>query len=127
MDSLQRIITQRTRDTVELNARLNLIFEILRRDIYQAKELSLQTAQLADSLHQDRWLMSAYTYLIIVNREMGLFDSGRYYLNKAERLSKANPENKRMQFNFLKSAGLFYKDIGEYNKALPFVKASLEI
>lgn len=127
IDSLKQVIARHTRDTTELNARLNLTFEVLRRDVHQAKQLALQTAKLADSLQQARWLMSAYSYLITVNREMGMFDSGQYYLDKAEKLTKENPKNKRMQFNYLRSAGLFYKDIGEYNKALPFVEASLEI
>ncbi len=127
IDSLQKIIDRHTRDTIELHARINLVFELTRRDPAQAKQLSLQTAKLADSLNQVRWLMAAYTYLVTLNREMGQLDSGRYYLAKAESLSKENPHNKRMQFNFLRAAGLFYKDIGEYNKALPFAKASIEI
>ncbi|MCW5909811.1 MAG: tetratricopeptide repeat protein [Cyclobacteriaceae bacterium] len=127
LDSLQKIIDNRTRDTVELQARINLIYELLRREPLQAKFVGLQTAKLADSLKQPRWLISTYTYLVEFYREVGQVDSGLYYLAKTENLAKENPDNVRMQFNFLRAAGLFYKDLGEYNKALPYAKASLEM
>ncbi|MBN8577143.1 MAG: tetratricopeptide repeat protein [Cytophagales bacterium] len=127
MDSLRNVIKKNKRDTVELQARINLIYELLRRDPPQAHRLSLQTAKMADSLQHPRLLAGTYIYVVEYYRDAGQLDSGLYYLNKIEDLAKQNPGNKRINFNFLRAAGLFYKDMAEYNKALPFVKASITL
>jgi signal transduction histidine kinase len=114
------------RDTVELEALLNLTNEFLRRDLLQAKRFSFQTVAEADTQAEAKWLSGAYNYLITIYYQSGMPDSARYYLALAETLIKQNPDKVRMQYNFNQAAGLFYKNTGEYNRALPYMLENLK-
>lgn len=125
IDSLQRIVSLQKHDTVELTALNGITNEYLRSDLQKAKKNALQTVALAKATHQDRWLSGGYNYLTTIYREIGMPDSARYYLQLSENLIKKYPANTRMRFNFNQSASLFYKNMGEYKKALPYMLNNL--
>ena len=127
IDSLQRIVALQRHDTTELHALLGLTNEFLRRDLKQSKKFALQVVSLADTPQEVRWLASAYNYLITVYLQSGGLDSAYYYIQASEKVVKENPANSRIKFNYNQAVSLFYKNIGEYKKALPYMLENLEI
>jgi two-component system, NarL family, sensor histidine kinase UhpB len=127
IDSLQRIVALQRHDTTELHALLGLTNEFLRRDLKQSKKFALQVVSLADTRQEVRWLASAYNYLITVYLQSGGLDSAYYYIQASEKVVKENPANSRIKFNYNQAVSLFYKNIGEYKKALPYMHENLEI
>jgi len=127
IDSLQRIVALQRNDTTELHALLGLTNEFLRRDLKQSKKFALQVVSLADTPQEVRWLASAYNYLITVYLQSGGLDSAYYYIQASEKVVKENPANSRIKFNYNQAVSLFYKNIGEYKKALPYMLENLEI
>jgi two-component system sensor histidine kinase UhpB len=128
IDSLRQIIHLHNRDTSELSARIHLIYILTRvgkNDI--AMREARDAARLADSLNSAFWLSSAYTYLVHLHQETGQIDSARQYLAKAEALARSNKGNMKTLVNFLRSAGLFYKNQGEYKEALKYMLESVEV
>lgn len=125
IDSLQRIVALHRHDTIELTALNGLTNEYLRSDLQKAKRNALQTVTLAEATNQNRWLSGGYNYLTTIYREIGQPDSAQYYLQLSENLIKKYPANTRMRFNFNQSASLFYKNMGEYKKALPYMLDNL--
>ena len=121
IDSLQQIVSLHKRDTVGLNALLLLSNEFLRKDLQKVKEYSMQVVKRADPKNETKWLVSAYNYLVTFYQQTGHIDSAQYFLNQGEALVRANPTNFRVKFNYNQSAGLFYKNLGDYKRALPYV------
>jgi signal transduction histidine kinase/tetratricopeptide (TPR) repeat protein len=127
IDSLQRIVAFQRHDTTELHALLGLTNEFLRTDLKQSKKFALQAVSLADTPQEVRWLASAYNYLITVYLQSGGLDSAYYYIQASEKVVKDNPANSRIKFNYNQAVSLFYKNIGEYKKALPYMLENLQI
>jgi two-component system, NarL family, sensor histidine kinase UhpB len=127
IDSLERIVTLQRHDTTELHALLGLTNEFLRKDLQQSKKFALQVVSLANTPQEVRWLSTAYNYLITVYQQSGEVDSAYYYIQTSEKVVKNNPSNFRMRFNYNQAVSLFYKNIGEYKKALPYMLENLEI
>jgi two-component system, NarL family, sensor histidine kinase UhpB len=127
IDSLQRIVALQKNDTIELTALNGITNEYLRLDLQKSKKYAFQTIALAKELDQDRWLSGSYNYLTTIYRETGLQDSSVYYLGLSENLVQKHPANTKMRFNFNQSASLYYKNIGEYKEALPYMLDNLRI
>ena len=127
IDSLQRIVALQRHDTTELHAILGLTNEFLRKDLQQAKKLALRVVSLADTPQEVRWLSSAYNYLITCYQQSGGLDSAYYFIQASEKVVKDNPTNSRMKFNYNQAVSLFYKNMGEYKKALPYMLENLTI
>ena len=125
IDSLQRIVALQRHDTTELHALLGLTNEFLRKDLAQAKKLALRVVSLADTPQEVRWLSTAYNYLITCYQQSGGLDSAYYFIQASEKLIKDNSGNFKMKFNYNQAVSLFYKNIGEYKKALPYMLENL--
>ncbi len=127
IDSLQRIVALQRHDTTELHALLGLTNEFLRKDMAQAKKLAVRVVSLADTPQEVRWLSTAYNYLITCYQQSGGLDSAYYFIHASEKLVMDNPENYKMKFNYNQSVSLFYKNTGEYKKALPHMLENLSV
>jgi two-component system sensor histidine kinase UhpB len=127
IDSLKQIVALQKHDTVELNALLNLSNEFLRRDLSLAKQYSSELIKLANNPTEVKWLSAAYNYLITIYQQTGKPDSSRYFLARSEAITKQNASNGKIKYNFNQAAGLFYKNSGEYNQALPYMLDNLRI
>lgn len=114
-------------DTVELDAILQLSTEFLRRDLAEAKRYCLQVISIARTKNESNRLSGAYNNLITVNQQVGKLDSAKYFLSLSKELVLRNPGNLKMKYNFNQAAGLFYKNIGEYKLALPYMLENLKI
>ncbi len=127
IDSLQHIVTLHHRDSMEIEALLNLTNEFLRKDFDRAKTYAYQALALSNAIKKDFGKNSAYHYLIALHQNAGRTDSCLYYLDQMKVIAIQNPSNWKMEANYNQSAGLFYKNQGEYKKALPFLLANLGI
>jgi two-component system sensor histidine kinase UhpB len=127
IDSLQQIVALNRQDTVELEALLQLTNQFSRKDISKAKQFSLQLVAQADPRSEVKWLGAAYNYLITMSQQSGQLDSARYFLTLSEKIVQQNPTNVQIKFNYNQAAGLFYKNLGEYKKALPYVLDNIKI
>jgi len=127
IDSLQRVIVEHAGDTLALKARLNLIFELSRKDSQKAKSYSYQVIKLATSMHRVKELQGAYAYLVTLHQNSGSLDSAQYYLTLLEKTSKENPNNVSVALTYYQTTGLFYKNLGQYNQALPFMLKALKL
>lgn len=125
IDSLTRIVSLQRHDTVEFHALLGLTNEYLRKDIQQAKKFALRVVSLADTPQEARWLSGAYNYLITCYQQSGGLDSAHYFIQTSEKLVQQHPENARMKYNYNQAVSLFYKNIGDYKKALPYMLENL--
>ncbi len=127
IDSLQRIVAMHTRDTVEINALLDLTNEFLRKDFEKAKSYAYQVISLAHTTKNNFKLANGYAYMVSLNQNSGRLDSAQYYLGLVENLSKAEPANVRLKIMYGKAAGLFYMNQGQYRKALPYMLETLDL
>jgi len=127
IDSLERVVALNRRDTVELEALLNLANEHLRRDLAKVELYARQSIVLAKSLHAVRGLGSGYSYMVASFHGRGMLDSATFYLGLFQKHSAANPTQKRMTANFNQSAGLYYKNIGQPKVALTYLLKNLDI
>lgn len=125
IDSLQHIVAQQRHDSTELKALLNLANELSRKDIEMAKHFVFQIIPLARNLKKDQSLCQGYLYLITFHQNSGRLDSASYYLTLMEAIMNANPGNSKIKINYNQSASLFYKNQGQFLKALPFMKDNL--
>jgi len=127
IDSLKRIIVLQRHDTTELEALLLLTNEFLRRDLLQAKRYGLETIALSDTPSEAKWLGGAYNYLTAIYQQTGYPDSAKNVLRLSEELIKQNPGKIRMLYNYNQASGLFYKNQGEFKRALPYMLENLRI
>ena len=127
IDSLQRIVSLQHHDTTELNALLNLSNEFLRKDLQKAKVYAHQSVTLAQALKKNHRLANGYGYLVALSQNSGEPDSALYYLGLLESLVKSNPSVSRIKLSYNQSAGLFYKNQGQFSKALPHMLDNLKL
>ncbi|WP_339812923.1 tetratricopeptide repeat protein [uncultured Imperialibacter sp.] len=126
VDSLRQVAKQHPKDTTGVNALLGLASEFLRTDLEEAKSLAFRAVPLADSLKQLRGLSVAYLYLVVIYQNAAQQDSAVYYLDQLKALAEANPSDWKLVVNYNQSAGLYYKNQGNYNKALPYLLENLK-
>ena len=127
IDSLQHIVSLQQYDSTELNALLNLSNEFLRKDLLKSKVYAHQAVALAQSLKKDNRVANGYQYLVAISQSSGKPDSAHYYLGLMENLVKSNPSSSKIKISYNQAAGLFYKNQGEYNKALPHMLDNLKM
>lgn len=127
IDSLQRVVAEHTGDTLALKARLSLIFELSRKDSQKAKAYCYQVINLATSMHRIKELQGAYAYLVTLHQNSGRVDSAQHYVSLLEKTSKAYPDNTNVALTYYQTTGLYYKNIGQYNQALPFMLKALKL
>lgn len=127
IDSLKRIVALQRHDTTELHALLRLAFEYSRKDLQKFKEVAHQLIRYSEDPPRVKWRSAGLNYLVTYYFQSGQIDSARYYLSLSEQLALANPTNIRVNHNFNQQAGLFYKDIGDLKKALPYMLKNVEL
>ena len=127
IDSLQRIVDRHLRDTTEVNALLNLTFEYTRKDSEKAMSYCYQIIALAKSLQMPSGYGGAYGYLVTLHQNSGQLDSAGLYLALLEKASKENPTKIKLATNYFQNAGIFYKNQGQYKRALPFMLQALAL
>lgn len=127
IDSLQQIVALQKHDTIELRALLSLANEFLRKDLSTTKRYCFEIIKYADSKSEVKWLGGAYNYLVSVYQQTGKPDSARHFLARTTEITKRNPGNVKLKYNYNQSAGLFYKNQGEYKQALPYMLDNLKI
>jgi signal transduction histidine kinase len=127
IDSLKMIAENHPKDSIGLNTRLNLVFELTRINPQQALYFAHQAASAAQALGKENKLCGAYGYLVTLHQAEGRLDSAFHYLNLQQTLVARNHTNKKIALNFNQTAGLFYKNQGQYSKALPYALEALKL
>lgn len=90
------------------------------------KRYCFQIVNQSNAASEAKWLGGAYNYLVSVYQQTGKLDSARHFLALTTEISKQNPGNSKLKYNYNQSAGLFYKNQGEYKQALPFMLENLK-
>lgn len=127
IDSLQRIVALQRHDSTELSALLNLTNEFSRKDFNQAMHYAYQAIVLARNQNSKVNLASGFLYMVVLHQSAGRLDSATHYLNLVAALSKENPSDVKIRINYNQTAGLFYKNQGQYRVALPFMLDNLNL
>lgn len=127
IDSLQRMVDLQRHDTTEAIALLNLTNEFLRKDFNKSMALAHRAMNLSQSIAFANGISGSYTYLVTLHQGTGKTDSAIYYLKEHEKLVQQYPDNWKISTNHNQSAGLFYKNQGEFKKGLPYLLANLAI
>ena len=127
IDSLQQIASLQKHDSIEIQALLNLSNEFLRKDIAKSKMYAFQALKVSNAIDKDFGKNGAYIYLVAVCQNEGKIDSAQFYLNQAYPIATAKTASPKMMANYNQSAGLFYKNLGEYKKALPYLLDNLNL
>lgn len=127
IDSLQHIVELHRQDSVELQALLNLTNEYLRSDLGKATSYAHRSRHLAQHLNNAPLLGGSYVYLAGAHQNAGNADSALYYLDLLQAVLDSHADNKSLKANFNQAAGLFYKNQGQYRKALPYMLTSLSL
>jgi two-component system, NarL family, sensor histidine kinase UhpB len=124
IDSLQKIIDQGKNDIENISALNNIAAEYARIDMVKAKTYLNRSIQLATSLKNDNTLSNAYSQMVTLHMNIGKKDSAQHYLQLLKVLSASNASDV-VKSSLNSAAGLFYKKIGDYKKALPFMISTL--
>lgn len=127
IDSLQQIASDHPGDTLGAKVRLSLVYELSRKDSQKARSYCYQVIRLATALQRIKELQGAYAYLVTLHQNSGGLDSARYYVSLLEKTSKENPANTSVMLAYYQTTGLFYKNQGQYNLALPFMLKALKL
>jgi two-component system sensor histidine kinase UhpB len=126
IDSLQKIVARRPGDTTEINALEKLISEFTRKDQALTKSYTWRQRSLSSKLQNHKGLTNAYATLVIIHLNGGRTDSSQYYLSEFEAFAKSSGNEKALM-EYTNSAGLFYRNIGQPRKALPFLLEALRM
>jgi two-component system sensor histidine kinase UhpB len=126
IDSLQKIIAQNKKDSVEVLAYLGITDQYARNNIPVAKRYAYNALTLSRELNLPVQLSAAYSELTVINAQTNQNDSAKYYLG---RLKKLAGEYKAIiiQSNYNSTAGLFYRKQGNYKASLPYMLEALRI
>ncbi len=127
IDSLQQIVALQRHDTVELSALLSLTNEFLRKDFDRSLAYVQQAVRVAKLNHHMHRLSNSYHYLVVLCQNSSQPDSALYYLGLMETLVNENPDDIKLIISYNQSAGLFYKNQGEYKKSLPYFLDNLAL
>jgi signal transduction histidine kinase len=125
-DSLQRVVASHPHDTIGIKALIALSTEISRHDIVKVKEYALQALHIAYSLHTIVGVSGSCAHLTNYYSNAGMPDSALYYLGLMKTLAENNPAHQEICANYHVTTGLFYKNRGEFDAALPHMLKALE-
>ncbi len=124
IDSLQKIINEGKSD-VQTNQTLNRIaVEYVRIDMIKAKDYLYRSIHLANQLKNETSLCGAYSQMVTLQMNLGKIDSAQYYFQLLNKLS-ANSNSAIVKADLNMTAGLYYKKLGNYKEALPYMISSL--
>jgi two-component system sensor histidine kinase UhpB len=126
IDSLNLIVEAHPHDTVGVNGWLQLGFEFSRNNPEKARDDFHRAIQLALRLKTVYGLSAAYSHLTTSHQNAGTLDSALHYLNLLQRLSEQTPSRREITGNFHMTAGLFYKNKGQFDFALPHMIQALD-
>jgi two-component system, NarL family, sensor histidine kinase UhpB len=126
IDSLNSIVEAHPHDTIGINSWLQLGFEFSRNNPAKAREQFYHAIRLARSLNTVFGLSAAYSHLTTSYQNAGALDSALHYLSLLQRLAEQTPSKKEITGNFHMTAGLFYKNKGQFDVALPHMIQALE-
>jgi signal transduction histidine kinase len=121
IDSLQNLLSSQRRDTTRLNVLLELTYEFMRKDVDKAKSYAYQAIMLSQELNSHFKLCGAYSYMVNIHQNLHNGDSARFYLAKMDSLAKEYPSKVKIRTQHNSAAGLYYKNVGQYTKALPYL------
>jgi tetratricopeptide (TPR) repeat protein len=124
-DSLQQVVASHPHDTTGIKALINLATEVGRQDLSKVKTYAFQALKIAHSLQTDVGLSGIYAHLTNYYSNSGMPDSARYYLQQMRMLVEKYPQDNDVGSNYHQTAGLFYKNKGEYEAALPHMLEAL--
>jgi len=124
IDSLQKIIDEGNNDHRTNLALNDIAVEYGRVDMAKAKTYLYQSIRLATTLRNDALLSNAYSQMVSVHSNLGKIDSAKYYLQLLKALATADADN-MVKGSYNLAGGLFYKKIGDYKSALPFMISAL--
>lgn len=127
IDSLLKVVSYHSGDTLEALALDNLASEFMRTDVSKAIYYAHQELGLSNAIGFDNGISNAYVTLVMMHQRSGNMDSAQYYLNQYESLYRKNLENKRVAINYYNTAGLFYKNQGRYKESLPYLLETLKL
>lgn len=125
IDSLQKIIDEGNNDHRTNLALNDIAVEYSRIDMAKAKSYLYQSVSLASKLKNDALLSNAYSQLVTVHSNLGKNDSAKYYLQLLKTLATDDADN-MVKGSYNQAGGLFYKKIGDYKSALPFMIGALD-
>jgi len=124
IDSLQKIIDEGNNDHRTNLALNDIAVEYGRIDMAKAKTYLYRSVNLAGMLKSDVLLSNAYSQLVTVHSNLGKNDSAKYYLQLLKALATDDADN-MVKGSYNQAGGLFYKKIGDYKSALPFMIGAL--
>ncbi|MBL0743550.1 tetratricopeptide repeat protein [Chryseolinea lacunae] len=127
IDSLQRVVALQRHDSLEMEALLDLTNEFMRRDLQQAKAYAREALQLSKTRQSVYGISSAYSYLVTTNQNLGFPDSANTWFSKLEKVTQDNPTYTKVLTQFNTTAGLYYKNQGQYKKAIPYLLSNLKL
>jgi signal transduction histidine kinase len=125
IDSLEKVVALHRGDTTEVRALGNLISEVMRRDLQQAKQYCWMEKSLAGRLHDEVGLANACSYLMTIHLNTGRSDSSFIYVKTLEQMAKSTT-NRIVSATYTTAAGLFYRNTGRPKEALPFMLEALK-
>src|ERR1700709_2459748 len=99
IDSLQKIIAQNKRDSIQVNAYVRLSDEFARVNIAAAKRSSRNAMLLSRQLNTQTPLSAAYSQLVTLNAQTNQPDIAKYYLGLLKKLADENKQI-RIQSNY---------------------------
>ena len=126
VDSLQQVSANHPQDTIRTKALIRLSVEMSRHDPPKVKEYAFQALDLAKKLRRTIDISGSYTVLANYYSNFGKPDSTIYFLSQMKILADQNPENNSIQNNYYNTAGLFYKNKGEFDTALSLLMKGLD-
>ncbi len=125
-DSLRQVVASHPNDTLGIKALVELASEVARQDLSKVREYAFQGLRMAHALKTNFGLSGIYSHLTNYYSHSGMPDSAIFYINKMKLLAEANPQDTYFSANYYSTAGLFYKNKGEFDKALPFMLKGLD-
>lgn len=126
IDSLKNIVALHTGDSLEVQALDQLLSEYLRKDLELAKTYALRQKSLSAKIRSDFGLTSAYPALVTINMNTGRTDSAGFYLKEFESFARSSGYT-QATVEYTNSAGLYYRNLGRFKDALPFLLEALRI
>jgi len=126
IDSLQKIVAEGKKDSVEAMTDLRLANEFSRSNFTLAKQYVLASISLARKLGLPYRISSAYSVAATIYSQINKIDSARYYIEQLKKLS----DDTHISFvtsNYYFTEGLFYRRQGNYKASIPYMKEALRL